>query len=343
MAEIYAVLTLIFVLVTKAKYLHPIVLMMKNYKIIGKTASVKSLKKELKNAATSNTTIVLLGETGTGKELLVNYIHKNSDRVNKPLLCLNCANLAESLAESLLFGSKEGAFTGSNGDQKGIIEEIDGGTLFLDEINFLNIDVQAKLLRFLDSGEYRSIGDINIKHSNVRIIVSSSSDLFNEAETGKIRKDLYFRLQAISIHIPALRTRRPDIPLLLDYYLTMFSIKNKIRKPTLSSETISTLEGYFWPGNVRQLKNLCEYLVIMKFRREIKVSDLPTNFRHPNFDEKINYIFTLPNSGIIWEEIEYNLINQAFNRCYNNRQQAAKILGINTKQYDYRLKKYRII
>ncbi|MFM8342019.1 MAG: sigma 54-interacting transcriptional regulator [Methylomonas sp.] len=316
---------------------------MKNYKIIGKTASIRSLKKKLKNAAMSSTTILLLGETGTGKELLVNYIHKNSDRVNQPLLCLNCANLAESLAESILFGSKEGAFTGSNGLQKGIIEEIDGGTLFLDEINFLNIDVQAKLLRFLDSGEYRPIGDIDIKHSSVRIIVSSNIDLFNETKTGKIRQDLYFRLQAISIEIPALRTRRSDIPLLLDYYLTMFSIKNKIRKPTLSSETISILEEYFWPGNVRQLKNLCEYLVIMKFRREIKVNDLPTNFRNSNSDEKIKYFFILPNGGIIWEDIEYSLIKQAFNRCYNNRQQAAKILGINTKKYDYRLKKYRII
>jgi two-component system NtrC family response regulator len=187
--------------------------MMKNYKIIGKTSSIKSLKKDLKNAASSNAPIVLLGETGTGKELLVNFIHKNSDRVNKKLLCINCSNLAESLAESILFGSKEGAYTGSNGHQKGIIEEIDGGTLLLDEIDGLNIDVQAKLLRFLDSGEYRSIGDITIKHSDVRVIVSSSIDLFNGAETGKIRKDLYFRLQAISIHIPALRSRRPDIPL----------------------------------------------------------------------------------------------------------------------------------
>jgi DNA-binding NtrC family response regulator len=274
---------------------------------------------------------------------LVNFIHKNSDRVNKKLLCINCSNLAESLAESILFGSKEGAYTGSNGHQKGIIEEIDGGTLLLDEIDGLNIDVQAKLLRFLDSGEYRSIGDITIKHSDVRVIVSSSIDLFNGAETGKIRKDLYFRLQAISIHIPALRSRRPDIPLLLDYYLNMFSIKNKIRKPTLSIETITILEDYFWPGNIRQLKNLCEYLVIMKFRREIKVSDLPSNFRQQKSDEKINFIFSLPNSGIIWEEIEYNLIKQAFNRCYNNRQQASKMLGINVKQYDYRLKKYRII
>jgi transcriptional regulator with PAS, ATPase and Fis domain len=317
--------------------------MMKNYKIIGKTSSIKSLKKDLKNAASSNAPIVLLGETGTGKELLVNFIHKNSDRVNKKLLCINCSNLAESLAESILFGSKEGAYTGSNGHQKGIIEEIDGGTLLLDEIDGLNIDVQAKLLRFLDSGEYRSIGDITIKHSDVRVIVSSSIDLFNGAETGKIRKDLYFRLQAISIHIPALRSRRPDIPLLLDYYLNMFSIKNKIRKPTLSIETITILEDYFWPGNIRQLKNLCEYLVIMKFRREIKVSDLPSNFRQQKSDEKINFIFSLPNSGIIWEEIEYNLIKQAFNRCYNNRQQASKMLGINVKQYDYRLKKYRII
>jgi transcriptional regulator with PAS, ATPase and Fis domain len=317
--------------------------MMKNYKIIGKTSSIKSLKKDLKNAASSNAPIVLLGETGTGKELLVNFIHKNSDRVNKKLLCINCSNLAESLAESILFGSKEGAYTGSNGHQKGIIEEIDGGTLLLDEIDGLNIDVQAKLLRFLDSGEYRSIGDITIKHSDVRVIVSSSIDLFNGAETGKIRKDLYFRLQAISIHIPALRSRRPDIPLLIDYYLNMFSIKNKIRKPTLSIETITILEDYFWPGNIRQLKNLCEYLVIMKFRREIKVSDLPSNFRQQKSDEKINFIFSLPNSGIIWEEIEYNLIKQAFNRCYNNRQQASKMLGINVKQYDYRLKKYRII
>lgn len=317
--------------------------MMKNYKIIGKTASIKSIKKRLKNAATSNSTILLLGETGTGKELLVNYIHKQSDRANKPLLSLNCANLAESLAESILFGSKEGAFTGSNGNQKGIIEEIDGGTLFLDEINCLNIDIQAKLLRFLDSGEYRPIGDIAIRNSSVRIIVSSSIDLFNEAETGKIRKDLYFRLQAITIHIPALRTRSPDIPLLLDYYLTMFSIKNKIRKPTLSSETISTLEEYFWPGNIRQLKNLCEYLVIMKFRSEIKVSDLPSSFRHAHSDDNSHYIFILPNSGIIWEDIEYSLIKQAFKRYYSNRQQAAKMLGINTKQYDYRLKKYRII
>jgi DNA-binding NtrC family response regulator len=175
------------------------------------------------------------------------------------------------------------------------------------------------------------------------VIVSSSIDLFNGAETGKIRKDLYFRLQAISIHIPALRSRRPDIPLLIDYYLNMFSIKNKIRKPTLSIETITILEDYLWPGNIRQLKNLCEYLVIMKFRREIKVSDLPSNFRQQKSDEKINFIFSLPNSGIIWEEIEYNLIKQAFNRCYNNRQQASKMLGINVKQYDYRLKKYRII
>jgi transcriptional regulator with PAS, ATPase and Fis domain len=316
---------------------------MKNTKIIGKSSQIKLIKKNLKNVASSHAPIVLLGETGTGKELLVNFIHKNSDRVNKKLLCINCSNLAESLAESILFGSKEGAYTGSNGHQKGIIEEIDGGTLLLDEIDGLNIDVQAKLLRFLDSGEYRSIGDITIKHSDVRVIVSSSIDLFNGAETGKIRKDLYFRLQAISIHIPALRSRRPDIPLLLDYYLNMFSIKNKIRKPTLSIETITILEDYFWPGNIRQLKNLCEYLVIMKFRREIKVSDLPSNFRQQKSDEKINFIFSLPNSGIIWEEIEYNLIKQAFNRCYNNRQQASKMLGINVKQYDYRLKKYRII
>lgn len=315
---------------------------MKNHKIIGKTCSIKSLKRELKNAASSNTPIVLLGETGTGKELCVQFIHKNSNRANKQLLCVNCANLAESLAESVLFGSKEGAFTGQNGSQKGIIEEIDGGTLFLDEIEDLNIDVQAKLLRFLDSGEYRSIGDIIIKRSDVRIIVSSNIDLFNKTETGKIRKDLYFRLQAIQIHIPELRSIRPDIQLLIDYYLNFFSIKNKIRKPTLSSEAIATLEYYSWPGNVRQLKNLCEYLVIMKFRREIKVDDLPKNFRQKKYDEKSTSFFSLPNSGIIWEQIEYNLIKQAFNLCYN-RQQASEMLGINTKQYYYRLKKFRII
>ncbi len=234
------------------------------FKMIGQSPKIKQLFAQIERIAPTNTHVLILGENGVGKELVAEAIHNQSHRAMKPLIKINCAAIPDNLLESELFGHTKGAFTGANTAKKGRIETADGGTLFLDEIGDLSLAAQAKLLRFLDSGEIQRVGSSEIAAVDVRLIAASNKDLKQMVAERTFREDLYFRLEVFTVTIPPLRERRSDIPLLLDFFLSNYAEANGIPKPTVSPAAIKYLTNCDWPGNIRQLRNFVERLMIMK-------------------------------------------------------------------------------
>jgi transcriptional regulator with GAF, ATPase, and Fis domain len=233
-------------------------------------------------AATYETPVLLVGETGVGKELIARLIHKRSPRKRANWSPVNCAAITKELFESHLFGHKQGAFTGATRDQVGVIRAASGGTLFLDEIGELPIELQPKLLRFLQIGEIHTIGHSHPSFVNVRVIASTNRDLESEVAAGKFRADLFYRLNSLSLRVPALRDRREDIPLLIDYFVNKFSLRSANRRIYFTAEAIDCLKDYDWPGNVRELSNLVLHmLAFSESRAGIQGSDLPPEFTRP--------------------------------------------------------------
>ena len=230
---------------------------------IGQSPIFESLLRSAKMVAATDVTILIKGETGTGKEMLATAIQKDSPRANKPFITLNCAALPEGLVESELFGHKKGAFTGAIANKQGLFHSADGGTLFLDEINSLPPSIQTKLLRFLESGECLAVGETKPYIVDVRIIAASNSDLTKQISEGGFRQDLYFRLNVVPIELPPLNQRAEDIETLINYFLSQFSSNYSLVAPKFSKQTLKVLRGYRWPGNIRELRNLCERMSIL--------------------------------------------------------------------------------
>lgn len=307
--------------------------------IIGQSPALDALIRNARIAAATDVTILLNGETGTGKEILAHAIQKSSPRANKAFITLNCAALPESLIESELFGHKKGSFTGASGNTRGLLQAADGGTLFLDEINSLPISIQAKLLRFIESGECLAVGDTEPYTVNVRIIAASNSDLAQQISEGTFRRDLYFRLNVVPLLLPPLNQRVGDIEPLANHFMKQFESDYSLAAPQFSNKALKTLKTYSWPGNIRELRNLCERLCILLAGRIIEPENLPPEFnvQAPSFNLPQ---FTLPPAGLDLDNLEASLIQQALAMTKGNRSQSARLLGLSRDTLLYRMQKH---
>ena len=306
--------------------------------IIGQSPLIESLIRSAKMVAATDVTVLLQGETGTGKEIFANAIQKSSSRANKAFITLNCAALPESLIESELFGHKKGSFTGATATTKGLFQAADGGTLFLDEINSLPYSIQAKLLRFLESGECLAIGDIKPYHVDVRIIAATNNDLLKLVTTKEFRSDLYYRLNVVPLELPSLSQRSDDIEALMNHFLNMMATTHVVEAVKLSKPVLKVLKSYTWPGNIRELRNLCERLSILMAGNIIELEHLPQEYINP-IAAKTDTLM-LPERGIELDALEVNFIHQALNRTKGNRSKTAKLLGLTRDTLIYRMQKH---
>lgn len=308
--------------------------------LMGESPEFKALLRALQVASATDVTVMLLGESGTGKEQLARYLHDNSNRRDGPFVAINCAALPEGLAESELFGHRKGAFTGAVSDHAGRIGAAEGGTLFLDEVAEMSPAVQAKLLRFLESGEYQPVGDTAIRHAEVRIVAATHADLAARVEEGAFRQDLYYRLNVVPFQVPPLRERTGDIPLLLRELTRQLAGTHGLEPPHYSAGAVEKLQQYHWPGNIRELRNLCERMLILFSGRPIEATNLPPEIRD---QQRKKWLFSLPDSGLKLEELEQELLRQALEKTGGNQSRAARLLGLSRYAFIYRLKKYALI
>lgn len=289
--------------------------------IIGKSKALEQVIDLAKKVAKTDSTVLLTGETGTGKEVFAQAIHENSNRVGKSFVALNCSTFSKEILESELFGHKQGAFTGALKDKKGFIEEANGGTLFLDEIGEMPIDLQAKLLRVLETNEYIPVGETTSKKSNFRLIAATNRDLKTESENHNFRSDLYFRLNIFEIIIPPLRERVKDILPLTSYFVKQFSEKTNKKELQISSDFIQKLEAYHWPGNVRELKNIIERSVILA-DDTLTPEVLPYEMQH------IQHNSNKTMSAFSMQSIEKLHIQKVLNYTKGNKAETARLLEI---------------
>jgi len=314
------------------------------FEIIGESKSFKELLMLAAKAAQSDSPILIQGETGTGKEVLAKYIHSISPRSSKPIVTLNCASLPDTLFESELFGHEKGSFTDAKQTKPGLVEIANEGSLFLDEIGELSLSIQPKLLRFLETGEFRRVGGLNNRKSNVRLIAATNKNLINEVKEKRFREDLFFRLNVIPLTIPPLRNRKEDIIPLAEYFLRQ---KNKTRKPKfLSDEAKEFLLNYNFPGNVRELEHLIERSLIFCDGEVIYPKhfnlNLSTVFYKTEIEEEVNRTTGKSLNELSAEELEKIHIKSVLDANNWNREQSARILGISLKTLYTKIKKYNL-
>ena len=291
--------------------------------LIGHSRSFKELLQQLHQVASAKATVLLQGPTGTGKELAAQAIHQNSPRARKPFIAVHCASLPANLLESELFGYEKGAFTGATERRKGRFEAAHQGTLFLDEIGEIDATTQVKLLRFLENRTFERLGSIEPITVDVRLIVATHRDLKEMVKQGTFREDLFYRLSTVPIDIPSLKDRAEDIPLLLNHYLKHFAEENGITTPTLSPEAKIEFLRYDWPGNIRELRNICENLVVLHPGQTILATDLPfaTNpLRSVDAEEQISP-----------KDAEIKAIEEALRSTKGNKTQAAALLNMSRR------------
>jgi DNA-binding NtrC family response regulator len=306
---------------------------------LGNSPQVQQILSLIEQVAPTKSNVLILGESGTGKSLVAELIHKNSPRRDGPFISINCAAIPETLLEAELFGYKKGAFTGAVADKKGLIELANGGTLFLDEIGDLPLGLQAKLLKFLETYEFIPLGDVQKKKVDIRLISATNKNLEELIEEGKFREDLYYRLSVIEIKIPPLRERKEDIPVLVYYFLEQASKQHNKKIKGITNEALSYLLNYDWPGNIRELRNVIERAVILARDEYILPHDLP---------EKIIKSSPSPEIGVgkslkeAIEEYEKTIILNTLKFCNYDKERAAKILDIDLATLYRKLKKFGI-
>ncbi|MDH5765178.1 MAG: sigma-54 dependent transcriptional regulator [Gammaproteobacteria bacterium] len=308
-------------------------------KLIGESAEFKSVLRSAEIVAATDVTVLIEGETGTGKELLAQAIHESSSRNNKPFVTINCAALPESLVESELFGHKKGSFTGAVSDHPGYIKQAEGGTVFLDEIGELPLSVQAKLLRFIEYGECQCVGDAIPHNIDVRLVAATNRNIAEQVKKGLFREDLYYRLKIVPLELPSLKKREKDILLIVNYFIASLAEQYGKAKPRFTSSALKQLQNYSWPGNVRELRNLCERLVVLLAGQEITETNLPVDIVSSDTSSSG---FKLPLHGLNLEYLEMDLLKQALGVSGGNKSRAARLLGISRDAFLYRLKKYSI-
>ncbi len=309
-------------------------------KIIGESKSIQRVLNLANKAAQSDSNVLIEGETGTGKELFAEYIHKQSNRKDKPFVVINCASLPDQLIESELFGHEKGAFTDAKSTKQGLVEIAHGGTLFLDEIGELSLTLQPKLLRFLENGEYRRIGGVTNLTSNVRVIGATNRNLLEEADVKNFRKDLLFRLNVITLTIPPLRERKEDIIVLANHFL---SAKSPVRSPKkLSLEAARILEEYDYAGNVRELEHIIERAIIFSEGDYIQPEDLNISSLVTSRNISNSAMVNIPSEILSMEELEKWHIAKVLNANRWDRTQTANQLGISPKTLYTKIKKYEL-
>jgi two-component system, NtrC family, response regulator AtoC len=304
--------------------------------IIGDSTAMRQVKALLARVASSPaSTVLLTGETGTGKDLAAKSIHVNSSRSTRSFVNITCSALPEQLLESELFGHERGAFTDARQQKKGLFETADGGTVFLDEIGEMTPALQAKLLRFLEEKTFKRVGGLADLRVDVRVIAATNRNLEDEVKAGKFREDLFYRLQVMPIPLPALRERKGDVPLLANYYVDKFNGEFRKRVRGLSSAAIDVLQQYGWPGNVRELRNAIERAMLLVEGEWLEPDHFTTLTRTVASTQ-----FKLPPEGVNLDEVERQLLLQALERANGNQTQAAQLLGINRDQVRYRIEKF---
>ena len=290
--------------------------------IVGKSKAIEQVIDLAKKVAKTNSTVLLTGETGTGKEVFAQSIHENSSRATKSFVALNCSTFSKEILESELFGHKQGAFTGAIKDKKGFIEEANDGTLFLDEIGEMPLELQAKLLRVLETSEFIAIGDTTPKKSNFRLIAATNRDLKIESEEHRFRSDLYFRLNIFEIKIPPLRERIKDIAPLIHFFVKQYSSSINKKALQIDDDFLQKLEIYHWPGNVRELKNVIERAVILTNGEMLTADVLPYEIQHQNKGQNKSM------SAFSMNSVEKLHIQKVLNYTKGNKAETARLLEI---------------
>ncbi len=307
--------------------------------IIGDSGAMRAVLNVVGRVSRSDATVLITGESGTGKELVAKGIHFSGKRKDKPFIPINCAAIPESLIEAELFGYKRGSFTGATADTKGKFETADCGTLFLDEISQMPIVLQPKLLRVLQEQEIVRIGESNPRKINVRIIAATNQNLEKMVEGGTFREDLYFRLAVVPVSIPPLRTRREDIPLLINHFFRRAKEKHGFESLKMTREVINVLSNYLFPGNVRELENLIERMVVLSDGENLTLLDVPEYTSKPlQIFGRVK--FELPAENISLDEVEGEIIRYALDMHNGNQSQTARYLGITRSALIYRMQKF---
>lgn len=301
--------------------------------IIGNAPCMAKVYERLKRVSHTNATVLINGESGTGKELAARALHELSNR-NGKFIAINCGAIPESLAEAELFGAIKGAYTGADSDKEGKIQAADKGTLFLDEIGELPLTLQAKLLRFLQEGTVVPVGSHSESKPDVRVVVATHRNLLEMAEQGEFREDLYYRLNVVPLVMPPLRERREDIPKLINHFLDKFAKQYHSPLPELDKSVLKQLLDFHWPGNVRELSNRVERYILLD-----DVNELINGMNQSSVEQQS---FTLPSSGINWEEFEKQCLQDALRQNNGNKTKAAKFLQLGYKAFLYRLEKHGI-
>ena len=312
--------------------------------IIGKSKSMKEIFKVVKQIADSKSTALIMGDSGTGKELISRAIHYNSNRKSYPFVTINCAAIPDTLIESELFGHEKGAFTNAIERKLGRFEVAHQGTLFLDEIGELSLATQAKILRFLEEKEFNRVGGSKTIKVDVRLITATNKNLNQLIKNGSFREDLYYRINVIPIVIPPLRERKEDIPILIDHFINKFSVENNKNVKGISKEALELLMQYEWPGNVRELENLVERVIALTFNEYIQLNELPLSFKNI---PKINGLKESILDGKVSflqaeEEFEREVILDALKKTNYIQSRAAEILGISRRILKYKMDKLGI-
>lgn len=328
--------------------------------LIGESAAMRDVYRLTRQVADSDASVLLLGETGTGKELIARAIHQLSPRGSGPFVRVNCGALAESLLESELFGHVRGAFTGAVENRTGRFEAAHTGSIFLDEIDSTTAKLQVKLLRVLQEHEFERVGDTKTVCVDVRVIAASNRDLLEEVEQRRFREDLYYRLNVVTIYLPPLRERREDIPLLVGHFLRVYNEKNRRHVPYISAEAMEALKNYDWPGNVRELQNYIERAVVLARGDEIGTDLLPhavLGHRGPRLGSRRRTVQSIardfvdavlaqaaPEANDIYdrmvEELEREMLAQVLERCRGIQIKAAAWLGMNRNTLHKKLRQY---
>jgi len=308
-------------------------------RIVGESPAIASVKALLRKVASSPaTTVLLTGESGTGKDLAAKVLHYSSARASKPFMNITCSALPEALLESELFGHERGAFTGADRQKRGLFETADGGTVFLDEIGEMVPGLQAKLLRFLEEKTFKRVGGAVDIHVDVRVVAATNRTLQDEVRHGKFREDLFYRLNVLPVALPALRERPDDVPTLVKFYVDVYATEFKRRIRGVAPEALDALKRYGWPGNVRELRNAVERAMLLAEGDTLMADDFTLAAGGVALSEQVD----LPAAGINLEELERSLLVQALERTKWNQTKAAALLGLNRDQIRYRIEKYHL-
>ncbi len=304
--------------------------------ILGSSPLIQEAIDFAKKVAPTNASVLLLGETGTGKEVFAQAIHNGSQRMGKPFMALNCSAFGKELLESEIFGHKAGAFTGALKDKKGLIEEANTGTLFLDEIGEMHIDLQSKLLRVLETNEFIKVGDTKSTKVDVRIIAATNRDLQEEVKTGRFREDLFYRINVFTIMLPALRDRKKDIPVLANYFLQLFAQKTNKRIEGMSKDFIAHLQNHQWKGNIRELKNVIERAVILVEGAQLTAGSLPVELQINDTRHQSGM------SAFELSSVEKLHIQRVLNHTKGNKTEAARLLNIGLTTLYRKIEEYKL-